>query len=851
MNLYIRWKVILLGCLISLLPPAVNAQVRPYTPREFDPNTYGGQLISNTMKYWKVRGRLIGDMYNRSGYVGGTTDMHNGFMVVGTGDGKSLPPEWRIPTDSVNQFYEYLDPDGQCTIQKNQTGWTLRDYRDNNTMKKGIIGWGDATVQMGHYIAALAFEWQLLHRGGESTADVEQELYDALKAIERLDMGGEVLYGNSGSLNGFLVRDDVPWDFAMANMGKNYDLVKSDNSCPSNQDCESSKTDNKSGNSMSYDQITALMMGLAVVDKLFDGNNYNYNGEGVLDIVGRITDRMITYCSKKPGWVLVDPKDEKPVCRGPYGGLMLAYPLSVAGRVITGDNNKYRDGWSQSVAKVIWFELKKHLRLNNPTVSSLEVLLPASVADLVHQNAVHFPLADANVSAANDNISMILQSMVSSRAAGQVTLVPPVWIDPYGKMLINQLSSNFKKEIYDLYGSVLIGFSPKIEDDYWRYEFAKLPCACNCTQKVTYPFDNNGCPHDLITYGNSGSNGSYGGYYAKDYPWVTSNRWEHWSRAGGATVQEYPGIDYLESFAGYLYKYHGDVGLYKRLRVGFAWNVPFNVGTAVNVGTNDKPFKLKAVFDLTANSHLYAGQTSNQNPNVEFVAGSSINLVPPFYAEAGSNLNAHIGEYDCSGNVYTGVIESPAGHSNDIYYDINMYRGTSADTDKSNLPIVDTFKFGEIDTLVKMHDDVLTYSLDDTAAYDTTIIKVYQTGDTLVIGLDPCYDVDENNNIINICDAKGVPAASLARSVRSVTIYPNPTNSISYLEYELYEPRKVIVRLLTSLGQDISNYLSNYSHNQSEGKQRITINAIDLPRGVYYCEVWIDDVKTIKKLTVY
>ena len=40
-------------------------------------------LASYHMRYWKARGRLVGDEYNR--------DQHNGFMVVGDKPGMSIP----------------------------------------------------------------------------------------------------------------------------------------------------------------------------------------------------------------------------------------------------------------------------------------------------------------------------------------------------------------------------------------------------------------------------------------------------------------------------------------------------------------------------------------------------------------------------------------------------------------------------------------------------------------------------------------------------------------------------------------------------------------------------------------
>ena len=75
------------------------------------PSTY--DLAKNEMKYWKLRGRLIGDDNNK--------DVYNGFMTVGSGAGMSIPSEKRHPIDR-RDFWMY-DP----------------QYSDPNTRQQKII----------------------------------------------------------------------------------------------------------------------------------------------------------------------------------------------------------------------------------------------------------------------------------------------------------------------------------------------------------------------------------------------------------------------------------------------------------------------------------------------------------------------------------------------------------------------------------------------------------------------------------------------------------------------------------------------------------------------------------------
>jgi hypothetical protein len=58
------------------------------------------ELAKNDMKYWKIRGRLIGDDNNK--------DVYNGFMTVGSGVGMSIPSEIRHPINR-RDFWMYND----------------------------------------------------------------------------------------------------------------------------------------------------------------------------------------------------------------------------------------------------------------------------------------------------------------------------------------------------------------------------------------------------------------------------------------------------------------------------------------------------------------------------------------------------------------------------------------------------------------------------------------------------------------------------------------------------------------------------------------------------------------------
>ncbi|MBS1616323.1 MAG: hypothetical protein JST06_09435 [Bacteroidetes bacterium] len=154
------------------------------TPASYTPwyAQNGQSMYRNLEKYWWYRYRLVND-----------------FMKTGTGCGESIPME----------------------------RWEFTCGKGPECENKAY--WGDATQHLGNYINVLAGEWFLLNHSTGQTRRTEEELYDALYAFERLDEKAEPSWrdydhyypgcgqmdlpqgtGNSGDINGFFIRDDVP-----------------------------------------------------------------------------------------------------------------------------------------------------------------------------------------------------------------------------------------------------------------------------------------------------------------------------------------------------------------------------------------------------------------------------------------------------------------------------------------------------------------------------------------------------------------------------------------------------------------------------------------------------------------
>lgn len=127
-------------------------------------------LSKNHQKYWYLRSKL-----------------RNDFMKVGLGQGESIPMTHRGKTATAA------------------------------SPAKTLTGGGDLISEIGIYLGVLATEYQLLSLNNQNTDSVKYELYCALNAVNRLDYNAESLYGYSPSLNGFLMRDDIPGSFITDN----------------------------------------------------------------------------------------------------------------------------------------------------------------------------------------------------------------------------------------------------------------------------------------------------------------------------------------------------------------------------------------------------------------------------------------------------------------------------------------------------------------------------------------------------------------------------------------------------------------------------------------------------------
>jgi hypothetical protein len=82
----------------------------------------------------------------------------------------------------------------------------------------------------------------------------------------------------------------------------------------------------------------------------------------------------------------------------------------------------------------------------------------------------------------------------------------------------------------------------------------------------------------------------------------------------------------------------------------------------------------------------------------------------------------------------------------------------------------------------------------------------------------------------------------------STNLYPNPTNSITYLNYENAASSKVSASICDITGRQVTSLLNN--REQAAGKQTLAIDASNLPTGLYMIQLTINGVAKTLKLNV-
>jgi len=276
---------------------------------------FGQNEAGNLSKYWQYRTRLVND-----------------FMVVGEGQGRSIPAGGR-------------DPVANC-----QSDWWMQRDKCPRPKGTGKLQWGDGTIHLGYYITVLATELKLLSDTGQKTEQTAEELYYAIMALERLDEEAERRYGQRGEKNGFFIRDDVTTDILYdkngeANFpkGKNsaYQCVKSASNC--------GEASVKDGYFISQDQAISLLFSFTCVTELIPDKRWG-NKETFGELAALNTHRIVSYMRDNK-WRIVAPDGEKAPNR--WGGDCRPFSYSIAKTANRITKKKYRKNYQSGRSRAL------------------------------------------------------------------------------------------------------------------------------------------------------------------------------------------------------------------------------------------------------------------------------------------------------------------------------------------------------------------------------------------------------------------------------------------------------------------------------------------------------------------
>jgi hypothetical protein len=301
------------------------------------------------------------------------------------------------------------------------------------------------------------------------------------------------------------------------------------------------------------------------------------------------------------------------------------------------------------------------------------------------------------------------------------------------------------------------------------------------------------------------------------------------------------------------------------------------IGTAIAPATQ--------LVSIEANQEVIAGRdvfpSSSNRPNgnytvhdqaqLQFRAGQDIQLEDGFFVNAGADFHALVADPACT------ITNQGCGGGSDAIAIDNHF--TSDKNSKYILSTIDT----AVKTVLIYTDSNATINgtINDTiilsrylaALWDTTGIRgdsITLSGDRILdslsvytISVDTVKILYQSNTLRDEIDTSAIIqvygngvvhiyTGSGGSSVHSgsqlpmtVYLYPNPTNKISTISYNLPYQAMVSISVLDDLGHEKGMILSN-QHQQS-GEHTLTYDFSKLPHGIYYVRVqYSGKVKTVQ-----
>lgn len=129
------------------------------------------------------------------------------------------------------------------------------------------------------------------------------------------------------------------------------------------------------------------------------------------------------------------------------------------------------------------------------------------------------------------------------------------------------------------------------------------------------------------------------------------------------------------------------------------------------------------------------------------------------------------------------------------------------------------------------------------AGYGAGNVTFETSGSTMVFSNNGQYS-SEDKEPFEITSLTGIDQLI---SENSISIFPNPTSSISTISFNLAEATSVTMEVYNTMG---SLVFSNGSETMNAGSQKVIFDGTELPNGIYYVNLTIGDQLITKKVSL-
>lgn len=523
---------------------------------------------------------------------------------------------------TINIFAQYPHVEAEnhsfayWNYQRKLEKWFITQAGDFNISGSGMpasrvnfcentIGWGDATIDLGWYIAKLALEYKLLVSVGEDTTYIVQKLYEELSTLNRLDCYEESYETGITPPNceGYFVRDDVyENNFGrVVTPGKTYDHDHYES------DFRSAKGGDWTILQESQDQIYYLLMGLkCITDNIpssvtykyaFTPNQYYTPTSSITDEAKGLANRLCYYMRDRGHWLNFDP---------PSFWDWTIYDNARLGKVDRGSNGFWFSTGTDGTQKNIIGQATQGLPVpfsGQGTIFDVFFQLNKwAVSKFSWYTLRHIPFLGHD----NEHMYEILVSMANN------SFINPIFRKSRTARLLKWRSTYWSLEHTPLFYAVSFNASCWFEPNYY-WNMMK--------------------DENILT-------GSYR-YYGNVFPsqeWSTTQRFIHPQSRYPASVTpfygEYNNLDYMFLFNIFYMKNWNNLPPYlngNKAHISSLVSFPYH-----GYGTITEPYVVQAYESIEAVNNVTSSSI------VTYRAGDHIDLKPGFIAENGSSFLAYI-----------------------------------------------------------------------------------------------------------------------------------------------------------------------------------------------------------------